>query len=247
MPLISLWRTLQESKTAIWWAVERGRLDVVKYLLQFNPDVEVAGGEDDDSPLLLATKRKRVAIVYELIKYGAKLSSVDRVRRRCILRRSSSWSFRFSLQYGDNSLHIALRNHSRDIVDILLSNPRHSKYLYRPNKRGETPYKIDASLQKSILTTIFGQRMKDRLQRISLRSFSSVWSLQERWIWMMIRFLAMICIRLHWQKSWVNLLCGHPSQWWGEKWSSSALKCLRRLSRVCMPNGAVENQHCWHI
>ena len=43
-------------------------------------------------------------------------------------------------------------------MDILLSNPRHSKYLYRPNKRGETPYKIDASLQKSILTTIFGQR-----------------------------------------------------------------------------------------
>ena len=52
-----------------------------------------------------------------------------------------------------------MRNRSRDIADILLSNPRHSKYLYRPNKRGETPYKIDASLQKSILTTIFGQRM----------------------------------------------------------------------------------------
>ncbi|CAF1117906.1 unnamed protein product [Rotaria sp. Silwood1] len=127
-----------DNKTAIWWAVERGRLDVVKYLLQFNPDVEVAGGEDDDTPLLLATKRKRVAIVYELIKYGARLSSTDR--------------------YGDNSLHIALRNRSRDIADILLSNPRHSKYLYRPNKRGETPYKIDANLQKSILTTIFGQR-----------------------------------------------------------------------------------------
>lgn len=37
------------------------------------------GGPDDDTPLLLATKRKRVGIVYELIKYGAKLSSVDRV------------------------------------------------------------------------------------------------------------------------------------------------------------------------
>lgn len=56
-------------------------------------------------------------------------------------------------------MHIAIRNCSRDIVDILLSNPRHSKYLYRPNKRGETPYNIDASLQKSILTTIYGQRM----------------------------------------------------------------------------------------
>ncbi|CAF0763759.1 unnamed protein product [Rotaria sordida] len=127
-----------ENKTAIWWAVECGRLDVVKYLLHYNPDVEVSGGPDDDTPLLLATKRKRVGIVYELIKYGARLSSVDR--------------------FGDNSLHIALRNRSRDIADILLSNPRHSKYLYRPNKHGETPYKIDASLQKSILTTIFGQR-----------------------------------------------------------------------------------------
>ncbi len=59
---------------------------------------------------------------------------------------------------------MALRNRSRDIADILLSNPRHSKYLYRPNKRGETPYKIDASLQKSILTTIFGQRMNFYLE-----------------------------------------------------------------------------------
>lgn len=53
---------------------------MVKYLLQFNPDVEVGGGDDDDTPLLLATKGKRVAIVYELIKHGAKLSSTDRVK-----------------------------------------------------------------------------------------------------------------------------------------------------------------------
>ncbi len=59
--------------------MEQGRLNVVKYLLQYNPDVEISGGLDDDTPLLLATKRKRIGIVYELIKYGAKLSSVDRV------------------------------------------------------------------------------------------------------------------------------------------------------------------------
>jgi ankyrin repeat protein len=75
-----LFKYKKDNKTAIWWAVERGRIDVVKYLLQFNPDVEVGGGEDDDTPLLLATKRKRVGIVYELIKYGAKLSSTDRVK-----------------------------------------------------------------------------------------------------------------------------------------------------------------------
>ncbi|CAF1132327.1 unnamed protein product [Didymodactylos carnosus] len=127
-----------ENKTVVWWAVERGKLEILKYLLQFNPDVEICAGEEEDTPLLLATKRKRVAMVYELIKYGAKLSAVDR--------------------HGDNCLHIALRNRTREIADILLSNPRHSKYLYRPNKKGVTPYKIDATLQKSILTTIFGQR-----------------------------------------------------------------------------------------
>ncbi len=79
MITLSINVTFQENKTAIWWAVERGRLDVVKYLLHYNPDVEVPGGSDDDTPLLLATKRKRVGIVYELIKYGAKISSVDRV------------------------------------------------------------------------------------------------------------------------------------------------------------------------
>ncbi|CAF1032924.1 unnamed protein product [Adineta ricciae] len=127
-----------DNKTAIWWAVECGRKNIVTHLLQYKPDVEVPGGPDDDTPLLLATKRKRVGIVFELIRYGARLSSVDR--------------------FGDNSLHIALRNRSRDIADILLSNPRHAKYLYRPNKHGETPYKIDASLPKSVLTAIFGQR-----------------------------------------------------------------------------------------
>ena len=48
--------------------------------MENRPDIEVPGGPDDDTPLLLATKRKRVGIVYELIKHGAKLSSVDRVR-----------------------------------------------------------------------------------------------------------------------------------------------------------------------
>jgi len=55
-------------------------LNIVKYLLHYNPDIEVGGGPDDDTPLLLAAKRKRVGIVYELVKYGAKISSVDRVR-----------------------------------------------------------------------------------------------------------------------------------------------------------------------
>ena len=63
--------------------MECGRKNIVTHLLQYKPDVEVSGGPDDDTPLLLATKRKRVGIVFELIRYGARLSAVDRVRLFC--------------------------------------------------------------------------------------------------------------------------------------------------------------------
>jgi ankyrin repeat-rich membrane spanning protein len=55
-------------------------------------------------------------------------------------------------------LHVSLRNRSREITELILSNPKNSKYLYKPNKQGDTPYKIDASNPKSILTQIFGAR-----------------------------------------------------------------------------------------
>jgi ankyrin repeat-rich membrane spanning protein len=59
---------------------------------------------------------------------------------------------------GDNVLHISLRNRSKEITELILANPKNSKFLYKPNKQGETPHKIDASNPKSILTQIFGAR-----------------------------------------------------------------------------------------
>ena len=92
--------------------------------------------QDGQTPLLVASRKKNANIVYELLNYGCKLSVTDR--------------------NGDNALHIALRNRNRDITELLLSNPKYSKYLYKPNKCGETPYKVDASNPKSIITQIFG-------------------------------------------------------------------------------------------
>jgi ankyrin repeat-rich membrane spanning protein len=88
-----------------------------------------------------ASRKKNANIVNELLSYGCKLSVTDR--------------------NGDNGLHIALRNRNRDITELLLSNPKNSKYLYKPNKRGETPYKVDANNPKSIITQIFGARKFD--------------------------------------------------------------------------------------
>lgn len=64
----------------------------------------------------------------------------------------------FFLQKGDTPLHIAIRGRSRRLAELLLRNPKDGRLLYRPNKAGETPYNIDCSHQKSILTQIFGAR-----------------------------------------------------------------------------------------
>ena len=91
--------------------------------------------------LLMAVKRKSNQIVNELLNAGSRVSPVDK--------------------NGDNVLHISLRNRSREITELILANPKHSKYLYKPNKRGETPHRIDASNPKSILGQIFGASVFD--------------------------------------------------------------------------------------
>lgn len=67
----------------------------------------------------------------------------------------------YIFQKGDTPLHIAIRGRSRRLAELLLRNPKDGRLLYRPNKAGETPYNIDCSHQKSILTQIFGARMSD--------------------------------------------------------------------------------------
>lgn len=73
------------------------------------------------------------------------------MRQYCTLSLCSLW-----LQKGDTPLHIAIRGRSRRLAELLLRNPKDGRLLYRPNKAGETPYNIDCSHQKSILTQIFG-------------------------------------------------------------------------------------------
>lgn len=59
-------------------------------------------------------------------------------------------------QKGDTPLHIAIKGRSRKLAELLLRNPKDGRLLYKPNKEGETPYNIDCTHQKSILTQIFG-------------------------------------------------------------------------------------------
>ncbi|KAM4713463.1 kinase D-interacting substrate of 220 kDa B isoform 2-T2 [Anableps anableps] len=127
----------QENKTALYWAVEKGNATMVRDILQCNPDTETCT-KDGDTPLIKATKMRNIDIVELLLDKGAKVSAVDKK--------------------GDTPLHIAIRGRSRRLAELLLRNPKDGRLLYRPNKAGETPYNIDCSHQKSILTQIFGAR-----------------------------------------------------------------------------------------
>ncbi|XP_032998955.1 kinase D-interacting substrate of 220 kDa isoform X4 [Lacerta agilis] len=127
----------QDNKTALYWAVEKGNATMVRDILQCNPDTEICT-KDGETPLIKATKMRNIEIVELLLDKGAKVSAVDKK--------------------GDTPLHIAIRGRSRRLAEMLLRNPKDGRLLYRPNKAGETPYNIDCSHQKSILTQIFGAR-----------------------------------------------------------------------------------------
>ncbi|KAM4693834.1 kinase D-interacting substrate of 220 kDa isoform 2-T2 [Discoglossus pictus] len=127
----------QDNKTALYWAVEKGNASMVRDILQCNPDTEICT-KDGETPLIKATKMRNIEIVELLLDKGAKVSAIDKK--------------------GDTPLHIAIRGRSRKLAELLLRNPKDGRLLYRPNKAGETPYNIDCSHQKSILTQIFGAR-----------------------------------------------------------------------------------------
>ncbi|CAJ0948778.1 unnamed protein product, partial [Ranitomeya imitator] len=127
----------QDNKTALYWAVEKGNATMVRDILQCNPDTEICT-KDGETPLIKATKMRSIEVVELLLDKGAKVSAIDKK--------------------GDTALHIAIRGRSRKLAELLLRNPKDGRLLYRPNKAGETPYNIDCSHQKSILTQIFGAR-----------------------------------------------------------------------------------------
>jgi len=127
----------KENKTCIYWAVEKNHTSVVKSLLSAGADFELASS-DGNTPLLRAVKNRNLENVQMLIDKKAKLTATD--------------------ESGDTALHIAMRARSKAIVGALLKNPKHSQLLYKPNRAGETPYNIDVSNQKTILSLLFGSR-----------------------------------------------------------------------------------------
>ena len=85
-----------------------------------------------------AVRNRNLEIVSLLLDKRAKVNAADR--------------------NGDTCLHLAMRARSKQIAELLLRNPKNSQLLYRPNRSGETPYNIDRSSAKPIITQLFGSR-----------------------------------------------------------------------------------------
>uniref|UniRef100_A0A8P4GN31 Kinase D-interacting substrate 220a n=1 Tax=Dicentrarchus labrax TaxID=13489 RepID=A0A8P4GN31_DICLA len=131
----------RSGETMLIGAVRGGHVEIVRALLNKYADIDVRGQVGfgiDKTPLIKATKMRNIEIVELLLDKGAKVSALDKK--------------------GDTPLHIAIRGRSRKLAELLLRNPKDGRLLYRPNKAGETPYNIDCTHQKSILTQIFGAK-----------------------------------------------------------------------------------------
>ncbi|XP_071446780.1 kinase D-interacting substrate of 220 kDa B [Hetaerina americana] len=127
----------KDHKTAAYWAVEKNNAPMLRILLTANPDLEIAT-KDGDTALLRAVRVRSIELVQLLLDKKAKVTAADKK--------------------GDTALHIAMRARSKGIVEVLLRNPKNSQLLYRPNRASETPYNIDMSHQKTILSQIYGAR-----------------------------------------------------------------------------------------
>nr|XP_006820279.1 PREDICTED: kinase D-interacting substrate of 220 kDa-like [Saccoglossus kowalevskii] len=126
-----------DRKTALHWAVEKGNVEIVEALLECAPNTETYS-KSHETPLIKASRIRNTKIVRLLLDNGAKVSATDKK--------------------GDTALHIAIRGRHKAIAELLLRNPKDGRLLYRPNRAGETPYNLDCSNQKSILTQIFGAK-----------------------------------------------------------------------------------------
>ncbi|NXW07568.1 KDIS Kinase, partial [Fregetta grallaria] len=153
--------------TVLIGAVRGGHVEIVRALLHKYADIDIRGQVSTTAFLkcLYTRVHQTERVVVQSLGYkkiaGVEISwaSTHRWRKK---KKMTQADLQLSTlppgSKGDTPLHIAIRGRSRKLAELLLRNPKDGRLLYRPNKTGETPYNIDCSHQKSILTQIFGAR-----------------------------------------------------------------------------------------
>ena len=114
-------------------------LKVIESLLNHRADTELADKRTGETALLTAVKNRCEPVV-------------------SILIRNSNASCKVRDLRGDTALHMAIRSKSKNIVELLLKDPKNEQLLYTPNDKNETPYNIDSRKEPKVLTSIFGHR-----------------------------------------------------------------------------------------
>uniref|UniRef100_A0A669DYK1 Kinase D interacting substrate 220 n=1 Tax=Oreochromis niloticus TaxID=8128 RepID=A0A669DYK1_ORENI len=127
----------RSGETMLIGAVRGGHVEIVRALLNKYADID-ARGQDGKTALYWAVEKGNATMVRDILQCNPDTESATKK--------------------GDTPLHIAIRGRSRKLAELLLRNPKDGRLLYRPNKAGETPYNIDCTHQKSILTQIFGAK-----------------------------------------------------------------------------------------
>uniref|UniRef100_A0A8C5KLB9 Kinase D-interacting substrate of 220 kDa n=1 Tax=Jaculus jaculus TaxID=51337 RepID=A0A8C5KLB9_JACJA len=140
--------------TVLIGAVRGGHVEIVRALLQKYADIDIRG-QDNKTALYWAVEKGNATMVRDILQCNPDTEICTKEIKFQIM---CFKVFAIILQKGDTPLHIAIRGRSRKLAELLLRNPKDGRLLYRPNKAGETPYNIDCSHQKSILTQIFGAR-----------------------------------------------------------------------------------------
>nr|XP_033505088.1 kinase D-interacting substrate of 220 kDa B [Epinephelus lanceolatus] len=136
--------------TVLIGAVRGGHVEIVRALLHKYADIDIRG-QENKTALYWAVEKGNATMVRDILQCNPETETCTKVRHLNTFEHTV-------FERGDTPLHIAIRGRSRRLAELLLRNPKDGRLLYRPNKGGETPYNIDCSHQKSILTQIFGAR-----------------------------------------------------------------------------------------
>ena len=110
------WRNaIEHGNASLIWAVKEGRLDIVKYLVEQEANVNQAD-KDGDTPLNWAAKKGHLDIVEYLVEHRADVNQANK--------------------YGDTPLISAVRNGHLNVVKYLIE---HGADFYKRNNDGNTP------------------------------------------------------------------------------------------------------------
>ena len=162
----------QKGDSALIHAVKNDHREVVQVLVNQGVDVDLVGSENKVS-LMIAIEKNETEIASILVREGdAKVNITNSSGETCLIRATKKSNYKIVellLEHGANvfdtdsdgntAVHIAVKGKMGPITQLLLSNPKHGRILYMPNKAGETPYNLDTSQNEGhVLNQVFGAR-----------------------------------------------------------------------------------------